>query len=733
MQESNPLVLEIFRQADALKMGIFEQREAVSTLRHYSLCRVSFEEIQRLCQEVTVILSKSSNKSSARAELIRNLVKTAQVLWDYILAKKVKDRLKTSQISDLIISIDEELINIPWELLHDGNNFLCLNFNIGRLVRTREESSQVQYRSFPGILRMLILANPTNDLRLAYLEGVQIKNQFDRKRESVHIDFKSTSIDKLYVKKNLSDYDIVHFAGHCEYEPQNPQDSGWVLSDARLTVQDILGMGSTASLPSLVFSNACYSANSNPDTMEVGFQEKNYNLASAFLFSGVRHYIGAIRRIEDPVSLDFSKEFYAQLINGASVGESLRHARLKLIREHGIGSIYWAGYLLYGDPNFVLFKGKKKSSGPKKKGVLFFHRRIVHVFTGMAGVALLIWLLFLLPTINPGTYARFLNLERSFYNGNNNLTISLAQGIIKKEPSFLAAYPLLADTYQRLGDRENALKYYFDYARISERKSDKKRIAEAYIKIGWFYQLEKEYTTAFNFYNKALLIAQKGADKLHEAEALRKLAVWYIDKKDYVQALELLTKSSEINRERGYLVEHRYALACDYFDMGLLFTDKDDFLTAKGFYQKSLRLFEKLKVKSELSDCYFNLGEVYLYEKEFQKALDCYLAGLRIDQGQGNKMNLGSDYNMFGELYVEMDNYTAADEYFNRAISCAKEINDRVELAAAYHNLGLLYKKKGQKSKVREYLRQAQEIYYAIDPEAYQEIKKELFDLSAGG
>ena len=103
---------------------------------------------------------------------------------------------------------------------------------------------------------------------------------------------------------------------------------------------------------------------------------------------------------------------------------------------------------------------------------------------------------------------------------------------------------------------------------------------------------------------------------------------------------------------------------------------------------------------------------------------------LKIDQAQGNKMNLGGDYNMIGELYAEMDNHARAEEYFKLAVSIAEDINNRSELACGYHNLGILYKKRGLKNKAREYLRQAQEIYYTSDPETYQEIKKELFDLT---
>jgi len=730
MQDSNALVLEILRQGEILKMSIFEQMELASTLRHYSQCSVSLVEIDKLCQEAISILNKAGKRNAYSEDLIKSLIKTGQLLWDHLLTRPVKDKLKSAKILDLVLSIDEDLINIPWELLHDGNNFLCLNFNVGRVIRTKEEICPPQYRSFQGVLKMLILANPTNDLKSAYLEGVNIKNQFDRKRNSVHIDFKSTNIDKLYVKKNLCDYDIVHFAGHCEYEPGNPNNSGWVLSDGRFTVSDILAMGSTTSLPTLVFSNACYSAKNSAKSVDTDYQEKNYSLASAFLFAGVRHYIGAIRKIEDPVSLTFSKEFYTQLINGESVGESIRLGRLRLIKEYGITAFHWSNYLLYGDPNFVLFRVKAKLPRHRlKKDISLYKKQIAWVSLTLIFISICIYLYIWLPTINPNTYRLFLSSQKLYQEGKNQEVILQVSRIVKKDPLFLSAYPLLADTYQRLGDKDNALKYYFDYALLSEKRHDAKNLASAYIGIGWIYHLYAEYPKAFDFYNKAITLSEENKDKLNEAIGLRKLAVWYMDNEEYNKALELLTKSSEINRERRAKFEHRYNLACDYFNIGLLFTNKDDLVTAREFYNKSLKLLEKLRLKHELSDYYFNLGEIYKFDKLYQKALDYYSKGLAIDITLNNFVSIASDYDMLGELYVEMGNLLEAEKYFNQAITTAEKINAPLEFASANYNLGLLYKQKGHKNKAREYLRQAQEIYSRIDTLDYQRVKQELLNL----
>ncbi|MDD4893825.1 MAG: CHAT domain-containing protein [Candidatus Omnitrophica bacterium] len=727
MEEHSVLVLEILKQDGILAMSAFEEKELAQTVRHYSRLSAAFTEIEKLCQEVINILNKASQRGANHSDYTESLKKTGQVLWDHLFTRSVKDRLKTTVVKNLIFSIDEELINIPWELLYDGNEFLCLKFNLGRVVRTKDEIKLPQYRSLTTTPKMLILSNPTGDLKSAYLEGVYIKNQFDRKRNEIAIDFKSTSISTLYVKKNLRDYDIVHFAGHCEYDAHNPKNTGWVLNDGT----DILALGESPHLPSLIFSNACHSARAVTEPMCVDYQEKNYSLASAFLFSGVRHYIGSIWKIEDSVSLVFAREFYAQLIKGNPVGECMRLGRLKLIKEYGSATISWANYLLYGNPNFILFRPKARSAALKfRKGASLYKKHMVKLalagFIIFAAAFLYMWL----PVRNPGISLSFLKSQKLFLKGNNQEAVLLCNQIIGKDPLFLAAYPLAADAYERLGDRDNALRSYFDYALSSERKHDKRHLSRAYIGIAWVYHQRGEYPKAFDFYNKAIMLSRKNHDKLNEAAALRKLAVWYMDKDEQDKALELLTKSSEINRERQHIYEHRYNLACDYFDMGLVFCNKDDFITAKELYNKSRRLFERMKLRNELSDYYFNLGEICIIEKEYQKAMDYYAQGLKIDQFHGNKPSIASDYNMIGELYVEMDSLQEAEKSFKQAILISEQINARPEMASAYYNMGLLYKKKGRKKKAKDYLRMAQDIYRLIDTDDYKRIKQEFLDFN---
>jgi len=730
MSSVDTLILEVFKQDNSLKMGLFQQSQTAPTLRHYSQVEVSFPELRQLSFEMVDILNSLPRDSQSKLNQLKNLQNTGRLFWDHILSRSIKDKLKNSQPCTLILSLDEELIHIPWELIFDGVDFLCLKFSLGRLVRSKGEPSLLRYRDVAERPRLLILANPNGDLKSAYNEGINIKNQFNHKTRKVHVDFKSTNIDKGYLKKNICDYDMVHFAGHCEYDKKENKESGWVLSDGIFKTEDILKMGQSLSLPALIFSNACHCAQVKPELLDSQYQKDNYSMASAFIFAGVRHFIGSIRKIEDNASFVFAKEFYTKFLSGESVGEALRLSKLKLVKDYGLASLHWVNYLLYGDPGFIFFKINKRRQAKAAIGAI--NKKLAfRIFTVFIAACTVFGLIFWLPKINPGKIYLFFVSEANYRKGNNQAAIEFGEKVLNKDEYFLKAYPVVANAYQRSGNKEKALKYYYEYVLKSEKLNDRSHLVQAYIKLGWFYHLDGQFNKAFELYSKALSLSRRQKDKINEALALRKLAVWHIDKKDYGQALDLLTKSASINQEYQNNFENVKNLASDYFDIGLVYANKEDYAAAKDFYTKSLKIFQRLKLDNELSDCYFNLGEIYLLEKEYQKATDYYFKGLKIDLAQDNKVNLACDYNMIGELYLEIEDFKSAEEYFKKAVVLSEKIDSRTDLANANYNLGTLSKEKGRKNKAREYWRKAQEVYISTDPQLYQEIRKKLTELDS--
>jgi len=731
MPEQNTWILEITCQDRHLSMSLYE-KEQVSTLKVISTVIADFSRIEHINQEIITIINKASQERLLNNDSIDELRKNARLLYDLLLSRQVKTRLSSLGSVNLLLSLDERLISIPWELLSDGRDFLCLKFNLGRSIRTQVFPIQSQYRNIPIRPRMLILANPTGDLKSAYQEGLYIKNRLI-KRGKISVDFKAQDVDSNYMCKNLRDYDIIHFAGHCEYNTQNPEQSSWLLSDGRVSARDFLALGESASLPSIVFVNACQSACATNKLLDSHIQSDVYGLAQAFLFAGVRHYIGSFWRIEDSFSGEFAEEFYNQITVGHSVGQAVRSARLRLIRQYETSAIAWAGYVLYGDPSFVLFPAVSKPAAVSHKAKVrlpvLTKRKAILLSLALAIITFSFVLIRTLPTLNPKTYILFYQAKQFYTQGNNAKVIILLDKIISKEPLYLSAWRLRGDVYFRLGKFSDALGDYFDYARFSERKGDYKHLAQAYIKIAWIYHMWGDYEKSEEFYQKALNLSSRQQDKLNEADAMARLAVWHIDKGNYEAAFALLMKSSEINRKMNSDPEHRFNLACDYFNIAFLYTEKDDYSTAKEFYIESKEIFENLGEIPELSDYYFNMGEIALFEKEYDLALAFYQKGLALDKQLNHRFNLSSDYWMLGEFYWQTGKLDEAESYFKEAITICQKINNYPVLAGVYYDLGLMFKERGQIQKAREFLSEAINLYKNIDTPDYQDAQQEYLAL----
>ena len=382
------LVLEVTREENKLKVSAYEKGVAAEhSLRHYEESAVSFSEIESLCSQITALLSNANKTGELTTGPSEELRKTSQLLFDEIFPSEIKSRLRGSQCQFLIFSIDEQLVQIPWELLHDGTAFLSLRFACGRIVRTRQKFVPPKLRSSSMTGEMLIIADPTGDLDSAYQEAVCIRNSLEKNVKNIKVHLKTTNIDGQFLKKNIRDYDVVHFAGHADYNPNNPSDSGWILKDQKITARDIANLGESPRFPVIVFSNACQSGATNEWCLKEKYSEEIYGLANAFLLAGAKHYIGTFWKIIDEPSAYFSQQFYEAIFKNIAIGEAVRLARLKLVEKYGPKTVVWASYMLYGDPSAAL---SNYSLIPDGKGA--FRRKGLRKAWLLGGVACLLLL-----------------------------------------------------------------------------------------------------------------------------------------------------------------------------------------------------------------------------------------------------------------------------------------------------------------------------------------------------
>jgi len=705
------LTVEISSEGDEVFFGVFDKAEMNrAPVRRHLRCRLPAGELRSLANIFPFI---SSRDFSSDNEAFLELVSAGKLLWESGFPCSVREVFSKTPRKTILFLLDERLSGVPWEMAYDGSDFLCRRFACARILRSRMPESRGKEKAVSFPLRVLIVADPAGNLPFAYKEGLWIKD-FLLRLPGFSVDFKSYPVEKLFLRAALSNYDILHFAGHCA----RGGGDGWTLSDGIFGPGDIIQAGESAALPSLVFANACSSA-----AITGAYPERESALITAFLFYGTRHYLGTLAAVEDARSGDFAAEFYRRLAAGLPVGENVRLCRTVLSSGRESVSCVWSRYLLYGQPGFVLYDRRRAAVGRRRK---------ISGRLRAAAAAIMTGAVFLFgPSIQEeqSNYMLLLKGRRLSRGGEYKVAEEVFRDVISKTPRCVAAYQFLGEIYERTGRRKEALQCYHELAEHCLRNGYKRGLSSAYTGIGWMHQLQGECWRAREFYNRSLALARDNGDRLNEAIVLRRMAVWQIDAGDYTAALELLMKSSELNRENQWAYRHRYNLACDYFDFGLVFVNKDDYPAAKRFYLKSLRLFERLGAEEEISDCYFNLGEVFFWEKDYQRAREFYDKGLALDVKYGNRANMAGDYNMIGEFYLGTGDDPAAERAFLLAEANAVEAGAVPELADACRYLARICRSRRQKQKAREYLRRAQAIFREINLPEYYNLREELREM----
>ncbi|MBW2219901.1 MAG: CHAT domain-containing protein, partial [Deltaproteobacteria bacterium] len=351
------LEVDISREGETLRITAAEKTEKTqSSIRPYEEMQITVSKIEERCKEITDLLNRANTRGKVSKDILSKLRDVGQVLFDDLLTAQAKEMLRSASVDDLIFHIEDSLVQIPWELLHDGEQFLCQKFNMGRLVKTKQSVVNIKQRNLSRPLKMLIVSDPRGDLENAFQEGETIREQLDSNPSFISANQKSRQITSEYIMEKIRNFDLMHYAGHADYDPEDPSNSGWLLDGGKLTSSDIMKLVGGRPMPALVFCNACQSGQTEEWKIGASYNQKIFGLANAFLLSGVQHYVGTFWEILDEPGAHFAVEFYRAMMQGASIGEAMREARMFLIKEYGEDTIVWASYMLYGDPGFNYFE-----------------------------------------------------------------------------------------------------------------------------------------------------------------------------------------------------------------------------------------------------------------------------------------------------------------------------------------------------------------------------------------
>jgi len=147
----------------------------------------------------------------------------------------------------------------------------------------------------------------------------------------------------------LTEYDILHLAGHVTMDDQHPWRSGLFLGKEKeggeeraLRASEIVALDLGARLAVL---SGCASARG-----KVLPGEGVLGMTSAFLSAGAPVVLASLWPVDDSVTARFMDEFYGFLGKGETVASALSLAQHRLMEDHRTEHpFYWAGFVLAGD------------------------------------------------------------------------------------------------------------------------------------------------------------------------------------------------------------------------------------------------------------------------------------------------------------------------------------------------------------------------------------------------
>ena len=271
-------------------------------------------------------------------------------LQGLLLPQEVRTHLQTSE--PVVMMLDATTARIHWEMVAQPDPTLTLaaiqdngnrsgagtsrKFERDRFLGTSRGFTRQLRTPFatlpdppaaPGkTLRVLVIADPSEDMPLAgaEAEGLEVADVFAAYNRAAgeRGSGNQVVVDRLLGPREatrtttlrylmLRPYDVLHFAGHCFYQADRPDASGWIFSNGETISAHELNR--IDRIPRFVFSNACESG-VTPDRSELRSDALAPSFAEAFFARGVANFVCTAWPVDDSAARRFARTLYLNLL-----------------------------------------------------------------------------------------------------------------------------------------------------------------------------------------------------------------------------------------------------------------------------------------------------------------------------------------------------------------------------------------------------------------------------------
>ena len=287
-------------------------------------------------------------RSPERADFADEARRRGAVLYRTLIPLGLRAPLRAVRVPLLVST---SIYGIPWELLHDDEQFWGLRYALGKRLITSRTVPAAGGRLLRGHPRALIVgSNPRRDLPF-------VRGEVDRLCEALEESSDITCVtDDMATFDAVTAYlgegfDLIHYCGHVV----DGSDGAALLLAGEVPLAAEVIRANLAGRP-LVVLNGCASARGTVAGPSDGWEEALSSVAHGFLFGGALAVVGTQCDVSDAHAATVAEAFYRRVLAPVPIGEALRTARERCLREPGgADSPSWLGFVLYGNPARSLF------------------------------------------------------------------------------------------------------------------------------------------------------------------------------------------------------------------------------------------------------------------------------------------------------------------------------------------------------------------------------------------
>ncbi len=250
--------------------------------------------------------------------------------------------------------VSTSLYGMPWELLHDDEEFWGLRYALGkRLVMDRPlpAGGSAHLRSRPRAL--VVGSDPRGDLPFV---GHEVEAICETLEPFADVDCVTGPLATFEtITAQLSEgFDLIHYCGHVV----TGAGGGPALLLAEERLLPAAAIEANVRGRPLVFLNGCASARGETHHPAGTWEATASGVAYGFLFGGAVGVVGTLSDVGDRHAAALAEEFYRRALAKVPVGEALRAARAHCRADpESTGSPTWLSFVLYGNPAQALLPG----------------------------------------------------------------------------------------------------------------------------------------------------------------------------------------------------------------------------------------------------------------------------------------------------------------------------------------------------------------------------------------